>query len=106
MKTRNDIELAWGKVLIIIVQAGAVYSLINSLMLIGIFYTTTARPEFGIPLWLYLLVVTAVIFSLVIFILKIGISGYYRFFNQQSAMDKIDQKVDRIIKHLGMKDGL
>lgn len=106
MKNRNDAGLAWGKFLNIIGQAGTIQGLINSLLLIGIFYTTTARPEFGIPLWLYLLVVVSVIFAVVIFILKVGISGYYRFFNQQSAVGEIDQKMDRIIKHLGMKDGL
>ena len=96
---KTDLGLSWAKLLVILGQVGAIYGMVNSIMLIGIFYMTTIRPEFGIPLWPYLLAVIFVIISLVSFILKIGISGYYRFFNQQSAIDRIDQKLDWLIKN-------
>ena len=93
-----DIGLMWAKYMAVMGQVGVIQGTINSLMLVGIFYTTTAKPSFGIPLWAYLSVIGLGIIGVLIFILTIGISGYYRFFNQQSAVNGIKSELKQMHK--------
>ncbi len=103
-KDKPDVGLAWAKLLAIIGQVGAIQGAVNSVMLIGIFYTTTVKPNFPIPIWLYLLIVISVLLGAIIFSLSLGISGYYRFFNQQSSVEKINKKLTLVMTALKIKD--
>jgi hypothetical protein len=71
-------------------------------MQVGVFYATVIKG--WMPLWVYLVTLAIGLCVVVVFILKIGINGYYRFFNQQSAVSKIEHKVDLIMRHLEIVD--
>ena len=101
---RIDVGLTWAKGLNIWGQLGMIAGMANTFMMIGVFYTTTLYPNFNIPLWLYILAIVFVIVFAVSFILKYGISGYYRFFSKQTTMAEVDRKLNLVIKHLGVKD--
>lgn len=99
-----DVGLLWGKCLNILSQIGALAGIVNLLMVIGIFYTTTFRPATGMSLWLYLLLIVIGGASLVVFIITVGIRGFYRFFNQQSAVDEIRKDIQLIKRHLKIEE--
>ena len=93
--TVNRIGSAWARYINIWGQVGAVASLIQFVMIAALFYTNTASRY--IPLWLYLLAGLFGLGALVAFIATIGIRGYYQFFNQQSAIDRIEKKLDALL---------
>lgn len=95
---RHRIGLLWAKYLIVIGQVGGILALVNFVMMIGVFYTTTASQYVSFPL--YALVILSGVALLLWFVLAIGIKGYYAFFNQQSAMDEINRKVDKLLERL------
>ena len=99
-----DIGLTWAKGINIWGQLGMIAGMANTLMLIGVFYTTTVYPNFEIPLWLYLVFIFFVAIMAISFIIKYGISGYYRFFSHQTNLSEVDRKVELIMKHLGVSD--
>ena len=70
-------------------------------MMFGVFYSTTAKGHISFPL--YLLIILGLIIISVGFVLKVGINGYYRFFQQQSAINKMNRKLDFIIKHMNLE---
>jgi len=74
-------------------QVGAVAGTANMIMMLGVFYTTTLRPAVAVPLWLYILIVVVAAVSMVLFVLKVGISGYYRFFSKQSEVAETNKRV-------------
>ncbi len=90
-KRRLDIGLIWAKYVNTWGQIGAVAGTINFLMMLGVFYTTTLRPAFNIPLWLYTFIVIIGAILSVTFVLNIGISGYYRFFSNNSELSAAHQ---------------
>jgi len=92
-KRKVDIGLVWAKYINTWGQVGAVAGTANLIMMLGVFYTTTLRPAVDIPLWLYILVVVIAAVTGVIFVLKIGISGYYRFFSKQSEVAETNKRV-------------
>jgi glucan phosphoethanolaminetransferase (alkaline phosphatase superfamily) len=105
-----DIGLVWGKIANIWGQVGIIASVVSFIMTIGIFYTTTAYPNWGLPLWAYLLIIIIGAIFVIGFIVKWGISGYYRFFSNQSAItslhsriDELEGKLDLIMKHLNIQ---
>ena len=91
----NRIGSAWARYINIWGQVGAVVSLIQFAMVAALFYSNTASRY--IPLWVYLLVGSLGLGALVAFIATIGIRGYYQFFNQQSAIDRIEKKLDALL---------
>ena len=99
-----DIGLTWAKGINIWGQLGMIAGMANTFMLVGVFYTTTIYPNFDIPLWLYIIAIIFVFTIAVAFILRYGISGYYRFFSKQSEMSEINKKVGLIMKHLDIVD--
>ena len=99
-----DVGLIWAKVVNIWGQLGTVAGIVNTLMMVGVFYTTTLYPNFKVPLWLYIVVIALGVFAVVWFIIKIGISGYYRFFSNQSAITEANRKIDLIMKSLNIED--
>ena len=106
-----DIGLIWAKYVNTWGQVGSVAGTVNFLMMIGVFYTTTLKPNLDIPLWLYILVVVIAAVFAVTFVLKIGISGYYRFFSKQSEIAETNKRVQEngrklvlIMDHLGISD--
>ena len=113
-----DIGLVWAKYVNIWGQLGSVAGTVNFLMMIGVFYTTTLKPNVDIPLWLYVLVMSTGVLLAVAFIVKIGISGYYRFFSNSSELSEAhrrikelesklattDSKIDLIIRHFNITD--
>ncbi len=103
-KRRLDIGLIWAKYVNTWGQIGAVAGTINFLMMLGVFYTTTLKPELDIPLWLYALVVAAGALLAIAFVLKIGISGYYRFFSNRSELSETNRRVKLIMDHLGIDE--
>jgi len=110
-KRKVDVGLVWAKYVNTWGQVGAVAGTANLIMMLGVFYTTTLRPAVDIPLWLYILVVVMAATTGVIFVLKIGISGYYRFFSKQSELAETnkrvqenDRKLRLIMEHLGVED--
>jgi len=110
-KKKVDVGLVWAKYVNTWGQVGAVAGTANLIMMLGVFYTTTLRPSVAIPLWLYILIVVVAATTGVIFVLKIGISGYYRFFSKQSELAETnkrvqenDRKLRLILEHLGVED--
>lgn len=101
---RIDIGLIWAKYVNTWGQIGAVAGTVNFLMMLGVFYTTTLKPELDVPLWLYALVVTAGALLAIAFVLKIGISGYYRFFSHRSELSETNRRVKLIMDHLGIDE--
>ena len=99
-----DIGLVWAKYVNIWGQLGSVAGTVNILMMIGVFYTTTLKPNFDIPLWLYVMVIAIGTIVAVGFILKVGISGYYRFFSNRSELSETNRRVNLIMNHLGIAD--
>lgn len=110
-KSKLDIGLIWAKYVNCWGQVGAVAGTANLIMMLGVFYTTTLRPSLAVPLWLYVLVVFVAASTGVIFVLKVGISGYYRFFSKQSEVaetnkrvQETDRKLKVIMDKLGIED--
>lgn len=110
-RSKVDIGLIWAKYMNTWGQIGTVAGTVNFIMMLGVFYTTTLRPSLAIPLWLYILAVVIASVTGILFVLKIGISGYYRFFSKTSELSETNKRVqenDRmlrmIIKHLGIED--
>lgn len=94
-KRKIDVGLIWAKYVNTWGQVGSVAGTVNMIMMLGVFYTTTLRPNIAVPLWLYILIVVVGAAIMVIFVLKIGISGYYRFFSKQSEMAEINRRVQK-----------
>jgi len=109
-----DIGLIWAKIVNIWGQVGTVAGIANTIMTLGIFYTTTVNPNFKVPLWAYILFVIIGASLVIGFIIKWGISGYYRFFSNQSEITSMKKEVlevkkdmKEVMKHLGVKtDGI
>jgi len=104
MKSKIDIGLIWAKYLNIWGQLGSVVGAVNTLMMIGVFYTTTVKPSLAIPIWLYLVTMVVGVVAMIGFILRWGISGYYRFWSNQSDITSVNRKIDLIMKYLDIKD--
>lgn len=103
-RPKVDIGLVWAKGLNIWVQLGVIAGIINTLMLIGVFYTTTVYPNFPIPFWIYMLVIVLAATFWIGFVVKYGISGYYRFLSRRSEISQINERVSLILKHLDIVD--
>lgn len=97
-----DVGLIWAKIVNIWGQVGTIAGVVNFVMMVGVFYTTTVYPNFKIPLWAYILIIVIGAVLVIGFILKWGISGYYRFFSKQSDITEVNQKMDIILEHLGL----
>ena len=111
LKSGLDIGLIWAKYINIWGQVGTVAGTVNLIMMLGVFYTTTLRPAIAISLWLYILIVAVATIVGVVFVLKVGISGYYRYFAEQSAVAETnkrvretDRKLALIMEKLGIED--
>ena len=63
-----DLGLSWAKFLAVYGQVASILGVLNSLMLVGIFYTTTLKPVISIPLWLYLMAVLLGIGGVIVFV--------------------------------------
>ncbi len=103
-KRRLDIGLIWAKYVNTWGQVGSVAGTVNMLMMIGVFYTTTLKPNFDVPLWLYLMVILIVATTVVTFVLRVGISGYYRFFSKRSELGEANRRIKLIMDHLGIEE--
>jgi len=110
-KRKIDVGLVWAKYVNTWGQVGAVAGTVNIFMMIGVFYTTVVKPSLSIPLWLYLTVIVVGAISLIIFVLCVGISGYYRFFSKTSELSETnrrvqenDRKLTLIMDKLGIED--
>lgn len=100
-KKKFDIGLLWAKYVNTWGQVGAVVGTVNFIMLLGVFYTTTIEPSsLSVPLWLYMLVIVVGAVIGVTFVLKIGISGYYRFFSNQSELSQANRRIKMIMEKL------
>ena len=97
-----DFGLIWAKYVNTWVQVGTIAGTVNVLMMLGVFYTTTLRPFIAVPLWLYIIVVAASTLCVVLFALKVGISGYYRFFSQTSELSETNKRVQETDRKLGL----
>lgn len=98
---KMDIGLIWAKWMNISGQMGAVQGAASIIMLLIVTYTTSLKGV--IPLWIYVTAVILGVVVLIVFVVKIGISGYYRFFNQQSAMNRIERKLNLLLKEKGIE---
>jgi len=110
-RRKVDVGLVWAKYVNTWGQVGSVAGTVNMIMMLGVFYMTTLKPNVDVPLWLYILVVIIAASLIVLFVLKVGISGYYRFFSKQSEVSEInkrvqenDKKLGIIMEHLGIED--
>ena len=106
-----DIGIIWAKYVNTWGQVGAVAGTVQMLSTLAILYTTTIQPNIDISVWLYILIITSSATLLITFVLKIGISGYYRFFSKQSEVAETnlrvqenDRKLKLVMDHLGIKD--
>lgn len=104
MGHKKDIGMLWAKLLNIYGQFGSIQGLVNTSILIIMFYTGTIRQETGMPPWLYALILLALISTGVAFIHKKGISGYYRFFSEQSGLDEVKADIKKIKEALNIED--
>ena len=103
-KRRLDIGLIWAKYVNTWGQIGAVAGTVNFIMMLGVFYATTLKPAFNIPMWLYVLIVVVSAVLATTFVLRIGISGYYRFFSERSELSETNRRVKLIMNHLGIDE--
>ena len=99
-----DIGLIWAKYVNTWGQVGAVAGTVQMLSTLAILYTTTIQPNIDIPIWLYILIITSGATLMVVFVLKIGISGYYRFFSNKSELSETNRRVKLIMDHLGINE--
>lgn len=106
-----DVGLVWAKIVNIWGQVGTVAGIVNFVMMLGVFYTTTVYPNIKIPIWLYLFIVIIGASLVIGFIIKWGISGYFRYFSNLSEITKINNKVcdlekniDLIMKHFNIDE--
>jgi len=102
--SKVDVGLTWAKVVNVWGQIGIVAGVVNLSMMIGVFYTTTLEPNLSIPLWLYLGVIVVAATVGVVFVLKIGIAGYYKFFSQQSEVSEVNLRVKILMNHFGIDE--
>jgi len=98
-----DIGLKWAHLMAIWGQVGMIQSMINTIMLLGVFYTTTAKPAWDIPIGAYILLLVIVGISTLVFILRWGISGYYRYFSQRSELAEVQRDVKKILEMMEKK---
>ncbi len=98
----SRIGMFWAMVINTWGQLGVIAGIFNTLVLISVLYSTWLKDL--LPFWVYSLIVTICTILAIIFIIKIGIAGYYEFFNKQSALDRVEKKLDRITKKLGITD--
>jgi cell division protein FtsW (lipid II flippase) len=96
-RINKRIGLLWARLMAIYGQLGFIQGILNSLMLIAVTYTTTLQQR-GVPLWVYLAILVLILSLATVFILFIGIRGYYDFFNEQSNLDKLEKKLDAFIE--------
>jgi len=99
-----DVGLIWAKIVNIWGQAGTIAGIANTIMLLVVTYSTTIEPKLHIPLWLYITTIIITLILVVTFILKWGISGYYRFLSNQSELSQVNKRVELIMKHLNIED--
>lgn len=111
LKSKIDIGLVWAKYVNTWGQVGAVAGTVQMLSTLAILYATTIRPNINIPIWLYILVILSGAALVITFVLKVGISGYYRFFSKTSELSETNKRVQEnarklglIMEHLGVKD--
>lgn len=88
-----DIGHMWGRWLYTYSQAGSVQGGINTLMLLVITYNTSING--AIPVWVYMLTIVLVLVTLIWFVSKIGIPGYFKFYKEQSAVGYLETEVRR-----------
>jgi len=108
-RSKIDIGLVWAKYMNTWGQVSSIAGTVNMIMMLGVFYTTTLRPNIAFPLWLYILIIVLGAAAVVTFVLKIGISGYYRFFSKQSEVAETNRRVqenDRKLKLIMEKMGI
>jgi hypothetical protein len=110
-KPKVDIGLVWAKFVNTYGQVGAVAGVVQMLSTLAILYTTTIQPNIDVPIWLYILIIVSGAMLMITFVLKIGISGYYRFFSKQSEVgetnrrvQETDRKLELIMAKLGIED--
>jgi len=110
-KRNMDVGLVWAKFVNTYGQVGAVAGTVQMLSTFAILYTTTIQPNADVPVWLYALVITIGAILVVLFVLKVGISGYYRFFSKTSELSETnkrvqenDRKLRLIMDKLGIED--
>lgn len=110
-RSKLDIGLIWAKYVNTYGQVGAVAGTVQMVSTLAILYTTTIEPRMNIPVWLYTLVIFVGAIVAVLFVLKIGISGYYRFFSKTSELSETnkrvqenDRKLKLIMDKLGIED--
>ncbi len=101
---KMDIGLMWAKLVNVWGQLGTVAGVANTLMLIGVFYTTTVLPNYAVPLWLYIMVIVVAATFAITFIVRYGISGYYRFFSSRSELSETNRRIKQIMDHLGIEE--
>jgi len=99
-----DIGLTWAKGVNIWGQLGTVAGVANIIMMLGVFYTTVVYPNIKIPLWAYVLIVVLGASAATWFIIRWGISGYYRFFSRQSELSEVHRKIELIMENLHIED--
>lgn len=98
-----DVGLIWAKFMSIWSQVGVIQGIFNTVMLVAVFYTTTISPVFQISFWLYITVIVVLSVPVLAFIIKVGISGYYRFINQQTKIEEIDRITKLIAEKMGVQ---
>ena len=104
MIPKIDVGLVWAKYVNTWGQIASVANTINMLMMVGVFYTTTLKPNVNIPLWLYILIIALGLTLAVVFVLKIGLSGYYRFFSNRSELSEANRRIKLVMDHLGIDE--
>lgn len=103
-RQRLDIGLIWAKYVNTWGQLSAVAGTVNILMMLAVFYTTVLKPSLAVPLWLYTSVMFVGAVIGIAFVLKVGISGYYRFFSKTSELSETNRRVKLIMNHLGINE--
>ena len=106
---KPDIGLVWAYCVNIWGQVSIPQSILNTIMAAGTFYAVSMKQF--LPLWVYILILLGCMAGMVIFVVTIGISGYYKFFNQKSYVERIyhnqeqqNKRLMRIEKALGIDD--
>jgi hypothetical protein len=102
-----DLGMVWGRFLNWWNQIGVILSMITAIMTMGNFYVLVVI-HYHLPLYGYILIVAAGVAVCSLFILKLGISGNFRYMAQQMKIEENNRMLKKICERMGInvEDGI
>ncbi len=103
---RESPGMAWGAFVQLYSQLTMIQGMVNTLMLLGVFYSTNLKGIWpDIPWWAYLVGLMVISLGLSVFLIMVGIPGIYKYGRRFMRTTQVEDKLDLIIKHLNIDTG-